>query len=70
VAELWQFSVETVRRLFRDEPGVMVLKAPIKKNKGAHTTQSAHQQVFLEHLHKRSTSKGRILDRNEHAKEI
>jgi hypothetical protein len=39
VAELWQFNVETIRRLFQDEPGVVVLQAPVKKGR-ARTRQS------------------------------
>lgn len=31
VAELWQFNVETIRRMFEDEPGVVVLQGPLRK---------------------------------------
>jgi hypothetical protein len=38
VAALWRLSVETVRRLFQNEPGVMVLQAPIRKGKRPYKT--------------------------------
>ena len=52
VAELWQFDVETIRRLFQDEPGVVVLQAPIKKGKRSYKTIRIPQSV-LERVHKR-----------------
>lgn len=52
IAELWQFDVETVRRLFQDEPGVVVLQAPFKKGKRQYKTIRIPQSV-LERLHKR-----------------
>jgi hypothetical protein len=38
VANLWRLSVETVRRLFQNEPGVMVLQGPIRKGKRPYKT--------------------------------
>ena len=52
VAELWQFDVETIRRLFQDEPGVMVLQSPVKKGKRPYKTIRIPQSV-LERVHKR-----------------
>ena len=52
VAELWHLDVETIRRLFRDEPGVLVLQGPFKKGKRPYTTIRIPQSV-LERVHKR-----------------
>ena len=52
VAELWQFNVETIRRLFQDEPGVRVLQSPVKKGKRPYKTIRIPQSV-LERVHKR-----------------
>jgi hypothetical protein len=38
VAQLWQLDVETIRRLFQNEPGVVVLQAPGKKGKRGYKT--------------------------------
>jgi hypothetical protein len=38
VANLWRLSVETIRRLFQSEPGVMVLQGPIRKGKRPYKT--------------------------------
>ena len=52
VAELWQFNVETIRQLFQDEPGVVVLQSPIKKGKRPYKTLRIPHSV-LERVHKR-----------------
>lgn len=52
VAELWQFDAETIRRLFQDEQGVVVLQAPIKKGKRSYKTIRIPQSI-LERVHKR-----------------
>jgi hypothetical protein len=52
VAELWQFNVETIRQLFQDEPGVVVLQAPVKKGRRPYKTIRIPQSV-LERVHKR-----------------
>jgi hypothetical protein len=52
VAELWQFNVETIRRLFQDEPGVLVLQAAVKKGRRPYKTIRIPQSV-LERVHKR-----------------
>jgi hypothetical protein len=52
VAELWQFNVETIRRLFQDEPGVVLLQAPIKKGRRPYKTIRIPESV-LDRVHKR-----------------
>ena len=52
VAELWQFNVETIRQLFQNEPGVVVLQSPIKKGKRPYKTIRIPHSV-LERVHKR-----------------
>ena len=52
VAELWQLNVETIRQLFQDEPGVIVIQAPPKKGKRQYKTIRIPQSV-LERVHKR-----------------
>lgn len=52
VAELWRLDAETIRRLFQDEPGVMVLQAPIRKGRRPYKTIRIPHSV-LEHVHKR-----------------
>jgi hypothetical protein len=38
VAVLWRFNVETIRRLFQNEAGVMVLQSPVRKWKRPYKT--------------------------------
>jgi hypothetical protein len=52
VADFWQVDVEMIRRIFRDEPGVMVLQSPQKKGKRPYKTIRIPQSV-LERVHKR-----------------
>jgi hypothetical protein len=52
VAELWRFNVETIRQLFQDEPGVVVLQSAVKKGKRPYKTIRIPQSV-LERVHKR-----------------
>ena len=52
VAELWQFDVETIRRLFQAEAGVLVLQAPVRKGRRPYKTIRIPQSV-LERVHKR-----------------
>ena len=52
VADLWQFNVETIRRLFQDEPGVVVLQAPVKKGRRPYKTIRIPQSV-LQRVHRR-----------------
>jgi hypothetical protein len=46
VADLWRFNPETIRRLFQDEPGVMVLHAPARKGKRPYKTIRIPQSVL------------------------
>jgi hypothetical protein len=52
VAGFWHVDVEMIRRIFRDEPGVMVLQIPMKKGKRPYKTIRIPQSV-LERVHKR-----------------
>lgn len=52
VADFWRVDVELVRRIFRDEPGVMVLQSPQKQGKRSYKTIRIPQSV-LERVHKR-----------------
>ena len=52
IAELWQLNVETIRRLFQNEPGVIVLEGPARKGKRQYKTIRIPQSV-LERVHKR-----------------
>ena len=52
VAELWQFDVETIRRLFENESGVVVLQAPTTKGKRPYKTIRIPQSV-LDRVHRR-----------------
>jgi len=38
VAVLWRLSVEMIRRLFQNEPGVMVIQGPTRKGKRPYKT--------------------------------
>jgi hypothetical protein len=52
VAERWNMNVETIRRLFRDESGVIVFQAPVKKGRRPYTTIRIPESV-LERAHRR-----------------
>jgi hypothetical protein len=52
LAEFWHLDVETIRRLFQTEPGVVVLQAPVKKGRRPYKTIRIPQSV-LERVHKR-----------------
>jgi hypothetical protein len=52
VAGLWHLDVETIRRIFQDEPGIIVLQAPIKKGRRPYKTIRIPQSV-LERVHRR-----------------
>ena len=45
VASLWSLDVETIRRIFLHEPGVVVLQSPTKKGRPS-TGQSAYPKPF------------------------
>jgi hypothetical protein len=52
VAKLWKFNVETIRRIFQDEQGVVVLQAPAKKGRRPYKTIRIPQSV-LQRVHQR-----------------
>jgi hypothetical protein len=52
VAELWKLDVETIRRIFQNEPGVVVLQSPIKKGRRPYKTIRIPHSV-LERVHRR-----------------
>jgi hypothetical protein len=52
VAELWHLNVETIRRQFQDEPGVLVFQAPAKKGRRGYKTIRIPESV-LDRVHKR-----------------
>ena len=52
IAELWNLSVEMVRRIFQDEAGVILLQSPAKKGKRPYKTIRIPQSV-LDRVHKR-----------------
>ena len=52
VAELWHVNVETIRRMFQHEPGVIVIQGPTKKGKRPYKTIRIPQSV-LDRVHKR-----------------
>jgi hypothetical protein len=38
VGDLWRLNVETIRRLFQNEPGVMVIQSAVRKGKRPYKT--------------------------------
>lgn len=52
VAELWHLNVETIRGIFQNESGILVLHAPTQKGKRSYKTIRIPQSV-LERVHKR-----------------
>ncbi len=52
VGALWCLNVETIRRMFQDETGVVVLQGPVKKGKRPYKTIRIPHSV-LERVHKR-----------------
>jgi hypothetical protein len=53
IAELWNLSVDSVRKLFENEPGVLVLgNATPRRGKRSYTTLRIPEQV-LERIHRR-----------------
>jgi hypothetical protein len=52
VAELWHLNVETIRRHFQDEPGVLVFQSPAKKGRRGYKTIRIPESV-LDRVHKR-----------------
>ncbi len=52
VAELWNLDVETIRRIFQHEHGIVVLQSPVNKHKRPYKTIRIPQSV-LERVHQR-----------------
>jgi transcriptional regulator GlxA family with amidase domain len=52
VAAMWNLSKDAVRRIFQNEPGVLILPARTKGNKRRYTTLRIPQRV-LERVHRR-----------------
>jgi hypothetical protein len=52
IAARWCLNVETIRRMFQNEPGIVVLQGPIKKGKRPYKTIRIPHSV-LERVHKR-----------------
>jgi hypothetical protein len=52
IAAFWRLDVETIRRMFQDEPGVAVFQGPIKRGKRPYKTIRIPHSV-LERVHKR-----------------
>jgi transcriptional regulator GlxA family with amidase domain len=51
VAEMWNLSKDAVRRLFQNEPGVVVLTKPIRGSKRKYRTLRLPQAV-VERVHR------------------
>jgi len=56
IAEMWNLSVDKVRELFENEPGVLVLGERSPRHKRRHVTLRIPQTV-LERVHYRLSSK-------------
>jgi hypothetical protein len=52
ISDIWNLSVDAVRRLFCKEPGVLVLRKPGQYSKRRYTTLRIPQSV-LERVHSR-----------------
>ena len=52
IAGMWGLNVETIRRVFDREPGVVVLQGPAKKGKRPYKTIRVPQTV-LDRVHRR-----------------
>lgn len=46
IAELWRLSTDTVREIFRNEPGVFVITRPERRGKQKYTTVRVPQSVM------------------------
>ena len=52
IAAFWRLDVETIRRMFQDEPGIVVFQGPLKKGKRPYKTIRIPHSV-LERVHQR-----------------
>lgn len=55
IAGMLKLSTDTVRRIFRKEPGVVVLNSPPKKYKRGYSTIRVPESVLLR-VHRRLTN--------------
>jgi hypothetical protein len=53
VATLWKLDVETIRRLFEDEPGVLVLQSPKKRGTRSYRTIRIPESILVRVYHQR-----------------
>jgi len=67
LAQLWGWSVNTIRRLFRHEPGVIEIERPEQMHKRRYTTLKIPASVALI-VHQRLTVKARRGSKNIQAK--
>jgi len=54
IAAMWNLSVDAVRKLFSNEPGVLVLAGPKRRGKRGYTTLRIPQSV-LERVYRQRT---------------
>ena len=54
IAKAWQLSVETVRSIFREEPGVLKISRPATKYKRGYMTLRIPREVAMR-VHRRFT---------------
>jgi hypothetical protein len=57
IAEMWNLSVDKVRELFGEEPGVLVIGEQDRRHKRRYVTLRVPQSV-VERVHLRLSSKG------------
>ena len=58
VSERWGYSEDTIRRIFRDEPGVLKIGSPETRVKRKRFRLSIPESVMIR-VHQRLSSKGR-----------
>jgi hypothetical protein len=56
VAELWKLSPDTVRKIFRDEPGVLKIGEPERRNKQGYISLRIPESVLARVHTQRSAS--------------
>lgn len=52
IAKLWKLSQQTVRRIFGDEPGVLIIERPETRNKRGYRTMSIPGSI-VQRIHSR-----------------
>jgi AraC-like DNA-binding protein len=58
VSERWGYSEQTIRRLFRDEPGVLRIGAPERRFKRKRWQLSIPESILIR-VHQRLSNSGR-----------